>query len=271
MAKYNLHDFNHPSGAKLHAMTLGRGPWKVTVIPGAGDGQETLDRSAWRLGLYFGKRIKDFSLLVLSRRQPIPPDFTLEQHAEDMIWLIEKMGWGASVLETNSAGGPIGQWMAVKRPGWVKGLILSCTLHRSNPVTQAVLNEWISQAQKGQWNAFTWSSIEHTFRQQTVRQYRLFRPFLGLIARPPKQPERMINTLRGLLDFDNSPLLPKITCPSLVMGGKDDQVIPAEIQAEMAGLLPNSRLILYDGYGHGNDQENPQYEVQVRKFLQEIG
>ncbi len=80
----------------------------------------------------------------------------------------------------------------------------------------------------------------------------------------------MINTLAGLLDFDHSNLLPKITCPALVIGGKEDQVIPVEIQEEMAGLLPNSRLMLYEGYGHGNDQENPQYENEVHKFIKDV-
>ena len=35
----------------------------------------------------------------------------------------------------------------------------------------------------------------------------------------------------------------------------------------MATLIPESLLILYPGYGHGNDQENPDYTRQVDLFV----
>lgn len=38
----------------------------------------------------------------------------------------------------------------------------------------------------------------------------------------------------------------------------------------MAALIPSSRLVLYPGCGRGSDQENPDYEVQVRKFIDEV-
>ncbi len=48
-------------------------------------------------------------------------------------------------------------------------------------------------------------------------------------------------------------------------------MIPAGIQREMASLIPSSRLELYPGYGHGNDQENPDYERQFRAFVGGLG
>ena len=35
----------------------------------------------------------------------------------------------------------------------------------------------------------------------------------------------------------------------------------------MASLIPNSEITLYPGYGHGNDQENPDYQRQVDRFV----
>ena len=49
--------------------------------------------------------------------------------------------------------------------------------------------------------------------------------------------------------------------------GRDDRVVPADVQREMAALIPQSQLILYPGYGHVNDQESPDYARQVNLFV----
>ncbi|HZW03059.1 MAG TPA: alpha/beta hydrolase, partial [Anaerolineaceae bacterium] len=113
-------------------------------------------------------------------------------------------------------------------------------------------------------------SVEHTFSPRTVRRYRPFRRLLEAFFRRQARPERLPRILRELLDLDQRALLGQIRCPALVIGGEDDQVIPAAIQHEMAALIPGSELILYPGYGHGNDQENPDYPRQVDRFVRAI-
>lgn len=41
-------------------------------------------------------------------------------------------------------------------------------------------------------------------------------------------------------------------------------------QEEMAALIPDSRLVLYPGYGHGTFEEQPDYERQVRAFAEAV-
>jgi pimeloyl-ACP methyl ester carboxylesterase len=125
-------------------------------------------------------------------------------------------------------------------------------------------------AQRGDWSELSWDSIAHTFRPATVARYRPFKPLLRLLPRP-RDPERLERVFEGLLYIDHRPLLSAIRCPTLVIGGADDQVIDRDIQAEMGRLIPTSRTILYPGYGHGNDQENPDYERQVGLFIRGLG
>ena len=73
-----------------------------------------------------------------------------------------------------------------------------------------------------------------------------------------------------MLEVGLEPTLPggnRISPPALVIGGEDDRVIPADVQREMAALIPKRMLILYPGYGHGNDQEYPDYARQVDLFV----
>ena len=51
-------------------------------------------------------------MLLLRRQQPIPSGFTVKRHADDYAWAMELLKLKPSVMEYNSAGGPIGQWPA---------------------------------------------------------------------------------------------------------------------------------------------------------------
>lgn len=86
----------------------------------------------------------------------------------------------------------------------------------------------------------------------------------------PRFPERFERVLESILDLNNRAILPRILCPTLVLGGMDDRLISAEVQREMAKLIPHSHLKLYPGYGHGNDLENPDHEVQVIHFIEAV-
>lgn len=256
-------------GASMSYLVLGSGPIPIVVIPGAGDGLATADEARGRLRWYFAKRARRYRLLYLSRRQPIPDGFTVEQHADDYIYACEQLGWSRGVLECNSAGGPIGQWIAAKRPDLLHGLILSCTLHRANDRFRRKLEYWIALARRGDWSELNWDSVETTFRPKTVARYRRFKPLLRFMPRP-RYPERLERVFQGLLHLDNRPILPGIACPTLVIGGADDQLIDRAIQEEMGRLIAPSRTMLYPGYGHGADQENPDYERQVARFVREV-
>jgi pimeloyl-ACP methyl ester carboxylesterase len=255
-----------PDGAAMPYMQIGSGSIPLLVIPGAGDGMATATEARWRLAWCFRPRLQRYRILYLSRRQPIPEGYSVERHADDYLWALAQLGWGPGFVECNSAGGPVGQWLAVKRPELVRGLILSCTLHRANEHFRQVLRHWIELAQRQDWTALQWSSIAYTFRPQTVARMRFARPFLRLLP-GPHEPQRVIRLFEELLNLDNSAILPQIACPALVIGGEDDRVIDAAIQREMAALIPHSRLILYPGYGHGNDQENPDYRAQLDRFI----
>jgi pimeloyl-ACP methyl ester carboxylesterase len=44
--------------------------------------------------------------------------------------------------------------------------------------------------------------------------------------------------------------LPGVTCPTLVIGGKDDVFTPRWMSEEVASLIPGADLHLYDNAGH---------------------
>jgi pimeloyl-ACP methyl ester carboxylesterase len=260
--KYEAGALATPDGVALPFMIIGNGPIPLVVLRGINDARRQLARD-------YRRRLKKYRMLILSRRQPIPPDFKIEMHADDAIWAIEQLHWEPSFFECSFAGGPVGQWIAVKRPDLVKGLVLSSSLHRTDDYTRQVLKNWIDLCERRKWSRLNWDLYKHTYRPRKVRIYRLIRPLARFIIKSPKYPERPGRILSELLELDQSSLLPKIACRTLVIGGADDRVVKAEVQQEMASLIPNSCVKLYAGYGQGNELENPAYQLEFDHFVQE--
>jgi pimeloyl-ACP methyl ester carboxylesterase len=64
---------------------------------------------------------------------------------------------------------------------------------------------------------------------------------------------------------DSRPGLRAITCPTLVLAGREDQLTPLEVQLEMADILPNATLVLLPRCGHLAPLERP--EAVTRQLL----
>src|SRR4029078_2336671 len=103
-------------GSRIDWLQLGRGSLSVVVVPGIGDGLWTIGQSAPQLVWRYRRRFWSHRLLILGRRDPIPSRFGVEEHADDYLRAVERLGWGPSIWECISAGGPIGQCAARWRP-----------------------------------------------------------------------------------------------------------------------------------------------------------
>jgi len=57
---------------------------------------------------------------------------------------------------------------------------------------------------------------------------------------------------------DNRDLLPSIDCPALVLCGREDQLCPVEIHAEMAAAIPRADLVVLAESGHLPTMERPE-------------
>jgi pimeloyl-ACP methyl ester carboxylesterase len=250
-------------------LRLGDGSLPVVVIPGAGDGLWTVGRSAPLLIWRYRRRLRSHRLLVLGRREPIPSGFGVEEHADDYVEAAERLGWEPSIWECISAGGPIGQWAALRRPDLVRGLILASSMHRSDETLRSVLESWFRLVQDREWAGLYWSIAALNRRPTELARYQLLQPLLRILP-APRSPQRFVRLLDGLMVLDNSAMVPQIECPALVIGGEDDRIITAALQREMAGLVPNCRLVLYKGYGHAAPVEHPDYERMTRRFMDEV-
>ena len=66
--------------------------------------------------------------------------------------------------------------------------------------------------------------------------------------------------------------LPSITCPTLVLTGREDYVVPLVVHQTMAEKLPNSQLVVVEHCGHLSTMEQPKIVTEaLRDWLTQDG
>jgi len=241
----------------------------MIVVPGAADGIRTCVDVALFLAWFYRHRAEHCRVLILSRREPLPAQSGFERHADDMIRSVEQLGFGPSVWECLSAAGPIGQWIAVKRPDLTRGLILSSSYDYVSDRTRKVLKQWLNIAEHP-------ASLE-AFSTGLSKKYQPPPEILSQLdpnttpaAPKSPNPERLQRILEELIELDQRDLTPRISCPTLIIAGMDDRVVPTNVQREMAERISSSTLELCQGYGHFNDMENPAYQEIIQQFVTRV-
>jgi len=67
---------------------------------------------------------------------------------------------------------------------------------------------------------------------------------------------------------DNRPFLPSITCPTLVLVGREDALTPVELSLEIAAGIPGAKLEIIPDCGHLSTMEQPEaVNRALRKWL----
>ena len=188
-------------------------------------------------------------------RSPVPPGpYTIEQLADDLLALLDRVDVERAHLVGLSLGGMTAMSLAAERPDRVASLSLLCTSARLGPEQM-----WIDRA--------------HTARTQGMRALAppvVERWFTARFrAEHPDQAaamQKMVESIpaegyAGACDaiqhMDLRERLPSITAPTLVIAGAEDPVTPPEHGRLIADSIPGSRFEVIDGAAHLANIEDP--------------
>ncbi|MBQ6426327.1 MAG: alpha/beta hydrolase [Clostridia bacterium] len=253
-----------PSGT-VDYIRFGTGPKALVMLPGVGDGLKTVSGMAFPFALLYHVLAKDFTVYVFSRRRELPPGMTTREMAEDLNTALEQLGLRESALVGVSMGGMIAQWLAIDHPDKVSKLVLAVTLSRPNPTVQDVIARWIRMAECGDYKGIMLDTAERSYSERYLKKMRLEYRLLGNVGRP-KSFDRFKTQAASCLTHDAFALLDQIKCPALVIGGKEDRIVTGQASEEIADRIPDCRLIMYDGLGHGLYEEAPDFFRHVSDF-----
>lgn len=250
-------------GATLRYELWGEsGPW-ATLVNG-----HTRPLNDFRL---LGRHLqeKGFRVLALDNRGAgetvVDTAFTLADMVDDVVALWDEVRATTSCLLGVSMGGFIAQQLALQHPSRVERLAL---------VSTAASQAWISK------DDTPWSTeLEAVLAKLTPYFTDAFRERNAMLVRSMAKQiaknveggdfsSRAAQQKEAARRFDLRPRLSQLRCPTLIVHGAEDRVIPVEAARELARLIPTSRLEILAAAGHLLLAEKPQalYELVSAAF-----
>ena len=262
-------------GLRIHYVVGGpEGGPALVLVHGIGGGLE--DWSAnWDFLIEKGFRVYALALPGHGSSDPPPHGWNPIEGGRTLLQILDAWGIKQASLVGHSAGGLIVMQTALEAPERVKSLVLTAPGGLSRKVgwslrilTIPLLGDilwrpWRFEARQAMEQVFADRSQISTEMVETWMERRRDptqrKAFLQLLRRSVG-----LWGLRGVLDLRDR--VQEITCPTLIVWGRNDQVLP--LPQENEGVIdgfPQGRLVVLSSCGHW-----PQVE-QAEAFNREVG
>jgi pimeloyl-ACP methyl ester carboxylesterase len=204
---------------------------------------------------------------------------TISNYARTVVELLDAIGIDEpATLVGNSMGGFISAEIGIRYPDRCQKIVLvsaagiSITNLRRRPVlTTARMTAALT-------------NIVLARRESLVKRPRTRHAVLGYVLRHPSRIKSdlafqimygskspgFLPALDALTDYDFRDRLGEVQCPTLVVWGEDDNLVPVEDADEFERLIPNARKIILEDTGHVPMIERPQtFNDLLTEFLNE--
>lgn len=252
--------------ADMDYIRFGTGERTLIMIPGLGDGLQTVKGTALPMALMYGIFAKDFTVYAFSRKAPLPKGYTTRDMARDQAAAMERLGIGCADILGVSMGGMIAQYLAIDYPEKVGELILTVTSAGSNPILEGSIGEWMACAEGGDHTAFMDSNVRRIYSETYYRKNKWLVPIMGKMTKP-KSYDRFFIQAEACLTHDAYEKLHQIKAPTFVIGGEKDIALGGDASREIAAKIPGAELLMYEQWGHGLYEEAKDFNQTVLDFL----
>jgi len=245
---------------------FGSGERVLIMLPGLGDGLQTVKGTALPMALMYRKLAKCFTVYMFSRKNDLPDGHTTRAMAHDLAEAMEALGIRKASLLGVSMGGMIAQHFAIDRPDLTDKLVLVVTAPRPNALLTGSVEEWLAQAEQGDHTALMDSNVRRIYSKGYYRANKWLIPIMGKLTKP-RSYRRFFVQGKACLTHDAYEALPKITAPTFVIGGEQDQCLGGNASRELAARIPGAKLHMYPQWGHGLYEEAKDFVGLVLEFL----
>ncbi len=194
---------------------------------------------------------------------------SIDEHAGDLLALMDALGIERATLVGLSVGGMIAQAAAARAPERVAGLVLCCTAHKIG--TADLWEQRIAELAKKGLAGMADGVMERWFsaawRAANPADLALWK---NMLSRQPAEGYGAI--CAAIRDADLTETVRGLRQPTLCVAGTEDGSTPPEVVGGLAELIPGARLEVIEGVGHIPCVEAPErLGALVSAFLEERG
>ncbi len=234
-------------GASLNVLEDGTGP-ALLLISGLGGTANFWNPCVPALAAHYRVIRLDQRGIAKSSRGTAP--CTIDQLAQDCLSVLDDCGVDQAIVVGHSTGGCIAQTMALLAPARVLACIFSATWGKPNRHRQELFStrremlfkdpvgyacSSVFMGHDATWLNHNWSVLENARANAPVTH---------------EAQDIISERLDALMAFDRSAEVHRITVPKLVVGARDDLIVPSFLQEELATMLNHADLHLLEHGGH---------------------
>jgi pimeloyl-ACP methyl ester carboxylesterase len=263
----------------VNVVELGSGP-PLLLIHGLSCWQSWLENIC-----FFARdhRVIAMDLPGFGASQAPTEPISISGYARMLDALCDELGVARAAVVGNSMGGFIGAELAIRFPARVSRLCLAPAIGLNMEHVRIERRKTIgNRVENVLFFGLAWLSVRSDL---PVRRVGLRQKLLSLVvAHPERLPGGLVlqviratgratgfaAALDAITQYPIRDRLGEIVCPTLIIWGKDDRLVPVSDATELEWLIPNSRKLVYEETGHLPMLERPaRFNADVHAFLSE--
>ena len=201
---------------------------------------------------------------------------TIDSYADLVDRLAGRLNLGRYVVVGNSMGGAVALHDTLRHPDSIRGLVLvdAAGWPQSGPKGKTPLIFQILNNPAGRSlirdldiRPLVKGGLQQAYFDKSLVTPALVTRYFDL-ARAPGHRDILVEIQGGLDDRGSPDIFRSIHVPTLILHGRQDALIPYRVGEDFAGVIPEARLILYDGVGHVPMEQIPDKSAaDLRTFL----
>ena len=251
----------------MNYVIFGKGNQPLVIIPGLGDGLQTVKGMAIPLSITYRILAERYKIYVFSRINELRQGYTTRDMAADVAEAMETLNLDATYVMGNSQGGMIAQWLAVDFPERVQRLILAVTTAKPSQLARERIEHWQKLSQSGNFKHLMLDIAQHSYTQKSYQKWRLLYNVMGIFGRI-KDKQRIDIQSVSCLKHDSLDFLEKINCPTLIIGAEKDDVLGVDSSLGLHQHIKDSQLTILPECGHALYEQNKDIQKRVLVFLE---
>lgn len=195
--------------------------------------------------------------------------YTMEGHAEDLAALLHALGIESAHIAGISYGAEISMIFAYRYPERAKSLILSSTVSEIGPALRGIAEMWLAAAERRDPDLFFAATYPFNFSQRWIAAN-------GAALSAARERYKLLDfdavveLCRAFLALNITPELRRITAPTLIMVGEEDNLKPRAYADIIARQIPHAAYAIIPNAGHALCWEAPlAFNSLVLGFLEQ--
>ena len=187
------------------------------------------------------------------RSSTLAKPYSIQEMARDAAALLEHLDINSVSVIGHSMGGQIAQELVLNYPQKVRNLIIISSWAQVNSILHTIIETWGELPQILDWQQYQKVILPWIFTDQFLSTPQAITQILQMAVNYPFRPtaQGIYHQSQAILHSDTSARIPEISCPTLVMVGKQDILTPVAFSQQLTQLISHAELALIEDCGHG--------------------